>query len=80
MLQRLRALRDQQPWGEVRQAFNAACDRLDVLASKLYTESKAPGVNRWCHECGVNVTKPCQWEDCPVGSTHGVNLPDGGQR
>jgi hypothetical protein len=38
MLSRLRELRGDWPWGEVRQAFNEAADRLDVLVSKLTQE------------------------------------------
>lgn len=42
MLKRLREMRDQHPWGEVRSAYNATTDRLDVLCSRVYEGEKKP--------------------------------------
>jgi hypothetical protein len=44
MLERLRALRNAHRWGEVRQAYNAAIDRLDVLCSRVYEGEKQPAI------------------------------------
>lgn len=42
MLSRLRAQRDNEHRSELRHAYNEACDRLDVLASKLSNPERYP--------------------------------------
>lgn len=42
MLVRLRTLRSGHEWGEIRQAYNAACDRLDVLCDRVRRQDARP--------------------------------------
>lgn len=42
MLERLRVLRNRHSWGEVRQAYNAAFDRLDVLCCRVHQAQRQP--------------------------------------
>jgi hypothetical protein len=39
MLDDARKMRDMHPYDEIRAAYNAACDKLDVLHSKLNNNS-----------------------------------------
>jgi len=54
---------DQPDWNDVETAFQAGFH--------LALTEGAPGVkaSRYCHECMVNVTGPCQYKGCPVGVT-----------